>query len=304
MKPLLFIYNPHAGKGNITSYLSEIIQIFTKYNWISVVYPTQQRGDAKAIVLSMGKHFQRIVCAGGDGTLSEVAEGLLTLEDPPALGYIPFGSTNDSANTLHLPKNPLQAAEIAATGCMMKQDAGEFNGRPFIYVAAFGAFTAVSYDVPQEWKNAFGNLAYFMGGVASLPTIAPKEIQVEYDGRVIRDKFFYGMVCNSYTVGGLKALSEESVKLDDGEFEVVLIRKADGLAAGLSALQSLLWKVPLEDSSVLSFRAKDLTFTSTEPLSWSLDGEFGGEGTCHHIVNNHRVLTVVHGDTHRQGFFS
>ncbi len=296
MKPLLFLYNPFAGKGAISSHLNEIIQIFTSYHWICVCYPTQCKGDAQETITRIGGNFARIVCAGGDGTLSEVAEGLLTLKNPPPLAYIPFGSTNDSANTLHLPRDPLRAAHVAATGRVIHQDTGSLNGKPFIYVAAFGAFSSVSYGVPQELKNTFGNLAYVMGGVASLPSISPYHMKVEFDGKVIQDEFFYGMVCNSYTVGGLKALSEDTVKLDDGEFEVILIRKADGFNAIFAALQSFLWKIPIEDSSVLSFRAKELKFTSLEKVAWTIDGEFGGEGTKQHIINHHQSLTVVHGE--------
>ncbi|MFI3254016.1 MAG: YegS/Rv2252/BmrU family lipid kinase [Eubacteriales bacterium] len=296
MKPLLLIYNPNAGKGAIAGHLNEIIQIFTAHHWLCSCWPTRKKGDGKKIVTELGSKFARIVCAGGDGTLSEIAEGLLSLESPPPLAYIPFGSTNDSANTLHLPKDPLNAAKIAATGIPLKQDSGSLNGQPFLYVAAFGAFSAVSYEVSQDWKNMFGSLAYVMGGMVSLPSITPYHIKVCYDGKEIEDDFFYGMVCNSYTVGGLTALSEDTVFLDDGEFEVLLIRKADGFHAIFAALQSFLWKIPIEDSSVLTFRAKELSFHCTIPLAWTIDGEYGGTGHDHRVVNHRHSLTVIHGE--------
>lgn len=295
MKPLLFIYNPFAGKGMIGTHLSEIMQIFTSYGWVCVCYPTQGKGDAKKIVARLGKNFARIICAGGDGTLSEVAEGLLSLQYPPPLGYIPFGSTNDSANILHLPRDPLRAAHVAASGRVIQQDTGVFDGKPFIYVAAFGAFTAVSYGVPQDMKNIFGNLAYVMGGVASLPSIVPHPMRIEYDGKVIEDEFFYGMVCNSYTIGGLTATSKDTVMLDDGMFEVVLVRKNEGLQAISAALQAFFWKTPFENGNILSFQASELKFTSLEPVSWTLDGEFGGELAEVEILNRQQSITVVHG---------
>lgn len=295
MKPLLFIYNPTAGKGHIGSYLSEILQVFTNHGWISVVYPTQKKRDAFDIVTSLGQHFQRIVCAGGDGTLSEVAEGLLTMDSPPPLGYIPFGSTNDSANTFGLPKDPLRAAKIAATGKIISQDTGSFNGQPFLYVAAFGAFTSVSYAIPQELKNTFGNLAYVMGGVASIPSISPHRVRVEHDGYAIEDDFFYGMVCNSYTIGGLPAVSKNTAQLNDGRFEVVLVRKADAFIASFAALQAFFRRIPFEDSNVLSFQASSVQFSSPKPIPWTIDGEFGGEGTTQVIKNHHQTILVVHG---------
>lgn len=298
MKPLLLIYNPNAGKGHIGSYLSEILQIFTSHGWVVSCYPTKKKRDAYEFVTTYGDKFQRVVCAGGDGTLSETAEGLLSMENPPPLAYIPFGSTNDSANTFKLPRDPLMAAFVAATGRPLPQDTGLFNGHPFIYVAAFGAFTSVSYEVSQEIKNTFGNLAYVMGGAASIPSISPYRFRVEYDGKVIEDDFFYGMVCNTYTVGGLTAISQSTAQLDDGHFEVVLVRKADGLTAVLAALQSFLWKIPFEeDSNVLSFQAKEIRFISEKPVCWTIDGEFGGEGKDYTIKNVHRSLKIVHGAT-------
>ncbi len=295
MKSLLLIYNPQAGKGAITTHLNEILQIFSAHQWLCTVYPTKQKGDAKEMILSRGTDFGRIVCAGGDGTLSEVAEGLLLLDNPPPLAYLPFGSVNDSANTLKLPKNPLSAAHIAATGTAVRQDSGSLNGKPFLYVAAFGAFTSMSYEVSQDLKNTLGSFAYVVGGVASLPSISPYHIKVRCDDHEFEDDFFYGMVCNSYTVGGLTALSEDNVALDDGEFEVILVRKADKVQAVMAALQSFLWKIPLEDSSVLSFRGRNLSFHSDTPLSWTIDGEFGGTGTEHLVKNRQQSLLVVHG---------
>lgn len=174
MEPLLLIYNPTAGKGQLPDELAAVLDEFTKANWLVTAYPTQGKGDAVRAARELGPRFSRLVCAGGDGTLSETVTGLMQLEKPPILGYIPFGSTNDCAANLGLPRIPRQAAAIAAgQGVPRPSDIGKLNGRPFVYVAAFGAFTKVAYETPQDLKNTFGHLAYVMAGIASLPSITP-----------------------------------------------------------------------------------------------------------------------------------
>ena len=219
MNKLLFIFNPASGTGQVKGAMVSVLDVFTKAGWITTSYPTQCKGDAARTARELASQFDRVICAGGDGTLSEVVSGLLELNDPPPLGYIPFGSTNDCATTLKLPRKPREAALVAAgTGLTVPIDIGQLNGKSFIYVAAFGAFTKVAYDTPQELKNTFGHLAYIFAGIASLPTITPYHMQVEYDGTVLEDDFFFGMVSNSQSIGGLKPPKAERVVLDDGLF--------------------------------------------------------------------------------------
>ena len=180
MKEALLIYNPTSGKGQLPGSLSPVLDVFTKAGWLVTVYPTQCKGDAVRAAKELGPRFQRVVCAGGDGTLSETVTGLMELSAPPMLGYIPSGSTNDCATTLNLPRSPIKSAAVAAgEGEPFHIDIGKLNGQPFVYVAAFGAFTHVAYATPQDLKNTFGHLAYVVEGIASLPTISPYHLKVE-----------------------------------------------------------------------------------------------------------------------------
>ena len=217
MKRMLFLYNPTAGKGAAAAHLSGVVDQFTKAGWLTTVYPTQGKKDATRVARELGSYYDRVVCCGGDGTLSETAAGLLELSRPPLLGYIP---------SLRIPRGYKKAAELAAGDSEpLRWDIGTLNQQPFVYVAAFGAFTEVSYDTPQDLKNTFGHLAYIMAGIASIPSITPYHMKVEYDGQVLEDDFFYGMVCNTYSVAGMRNLPTDRVELDDGLFEVILVRK-------------------------------------------------------------------------------
>ncbi|NBI09659.1 diacylglycerol kinase family lipid kinase [Colidextribacter sp. OB.20] len=294
MNRLLFIYNPTSGTGQVKSALASVLDVFTKSGWIVTSYPTQCAGDGTRAVRELGAQFDRIVCAGGDGTLSEVAAGLMELDSPPPLGYVPFGSTNDCAATLHLPKKPVEAALVAAgTGVPFPMDIGQLNGRPFIYVAAFGAFTKVAYDTPQELKNTFGHLAYIFAGIASLPTIAPYRMKVEYDGQSLEDDFYFGMVSNAQSIGGIKPPKVERVVLDDGLFEVTLVKKPINLADLADGLQALTNPAADRSGALVQFQARTLTFTAQQPVSWTVDGEFGGDQPVNRVVNRQKALQII-----------
>lgn len=296
MKQLLFIYNPRSGKGRVAEGLSDILNVFTQNGWLTTVCPTQAKGDAARIARELGPNFDRVVCAGGDGTLSETVTGLMALDTPPLLGYIPFGSTNDCATTLNLPKIPTKAALIAARdGIPRESDIGKLNGSPFVYVAAFGAFTQVAYETSQELKNTFGHLAYIMEGIASLPTIAPYHLKVEYDGNVLEDDFYFGMVSNAYSIGGIKLSAKERVVLDDGLFEVDLIKKPVSIADVSNGFQDLIRQHPSGSGVRVHFKASRLTFTCDRPLPWTIDGEYGGNQAVNEVVNCQKALTIIRG---------
>lgn len=296
MKKLLFIYNPASGKGQIRQRLASLMDTFTKAGWLVTAYPTQCQGDAARMAREFGGEFDRVVCAGGDGTLSETVGGMMEVSAPPPLAFLPSGSTNDCAQNLRLPSKPALAAQIAAEGEPSPMDVGRLNGRHFVYVAAFGIFTDVAYDTPQELKNAFGHLAYLLNGLGQLTNLIPHHLRVEHDGQIIEDDFLYGMVCNTYSVGGIKALPSEQVVLDDGLFEVVLVRKNVKLADLSAALVAIAGNKPVDTPAVITFQTGNVTITADEPLAWTTDGEYGGTYAVSRLDNLPRALNMIKGE--------
>ncbi len=297
MNRLLFIFNPTSGTGQVKAALAPVLDVFTKAGWITTSYPTQCKGDATRVARELSPQFDRVICAGGDGTLSEVVSGLTEVKDPPPLGYIPFGSTNDCATTLHLPRKPREAALVAAgTGVSVPIDIGRLNGKPFIYVAAFGAFTKVAYDTPQDLKNTFGHMAYIFAGIASLPTIAPYRMKVAYDGQTLEDDFYFGMVSNSQSIGGIRPPTANRVVLDDGLFEVLLVKKPLNLADFTDGVQALANPSAERSGALVQFQASQLTFTCEQPIPWTVDGEFGGSQTVNRAENCQKALNIIRGE--------
>lgn len=285
MKTMLFIINPRAGREQIRGKLLEILDLFSGAGYQVQVHVTQEPKDATQIVRQYGRDVQLVVCSGGDGTLNEVISGLIELEQPPFLGYIPAGSTNDYASSLQIPKSMMEAAQNILSGQPYPIDVGSFCGELyFIYIAAFGAFTEVSYQTPQDKKNLLGHQAYVLEGVKSLAALKTYTMKVEWEDQVLEEEFVFGMVTNTISVGGFKGLVTQSVALNDGEFEVLLIRKPR-TPKDLSNIISYMFLKEEPNDYVYKFKARELKITSQAPVDWVLDGEFGGSRTEVTILN-------------------
>lgn len=275
-KKLLFVFNAKSGKGLIKNYLVDIVDTMVKADYEVTVYTTQAQGDAIQKVEKEAAKYDLVVCSGGDGTLDEVVTGMNRSEVERPIGYIPAGSTNDFANSLGIPKDMVKAAYTAVHGKEFPCDVGYFNGDTFVYVAAFGLFTEVSYQTPQHWKNILGHAAYILEGAKRLHDIPSYVMKVEHDGEVFIDKFIFGMVTNSISVGGFRGMTGEDVKLDDGVFEVTLI-KSPKTPLELNEILASLTKLIDDTDLIYSFKTSELRITTEEKVAWTLDGEFGGE---------------------------
>lgn len=292
MKKLLFVVNGHSGKGQIKNKLLDIIDIMIKEGYHVQVHTTQEREDASKVVREQAKYYDLVVCSGGDGTLDEAVTGMMQSEVRTPLGYIPAGSTNDFANSLEIPKDMIQAAKTAVLGVPFSCDVGEFNGDYFIYVAAFGIFTDVSYATSQELKNALGHVAYILEGAKRLYTIKTYHMRVEYDGNEIEGDFLLGMITNSTSVGGFKNMTGKDVKLDDGMFEVTLIHKPKNIIE-LNTIIASLTNLKDETDLIDSFRAESVKFYSEEEIPWTLDGEFGGDHKEVQIKDHCKAVDIM-----------
>ena len=278
MKKLLLIINPMAGKGMFREGLGDALSTLAKGGYEITIRFTEGTGHAARLAEELGEQYDVICCIGGDGTLSEVMEGIVNLNPQPLIGYFPLGTANDVATTLKLPKSNLPAAaERIVSGTPMYFDLGTYgdNGN-FTYVAAFGAFTDVSYETPQQEKQALGHFAYVLEGMMRLPKISSVHAKVEYDGGVIEDDFILGGIVNSTSVAGLIHLDSSKIRLNDGLFELTLLR----LPKNVNELGQIIRALINQDYSGPFFKIVPTTyakFTFDAPVAWTRDGESGGE---------------------------
>lgn len=290
-KKLYFIYNPMAGKGNIKGKMYGILQALADADYELTVYPTRGNRDAIEQIRDLPEGYDLVVCSGGDGTLDEVVTGMMQREHKLPIGYIPAGSCNDFARSLQLPNNMQQAAEIAVWGENFAVDIGSFNDRNFVYVAAFGIFTDVSYSTKQEMKNVLGHMAYILEGMKRITSVKSYYMKVTSEEMCFEGDFLFGMVTNSRSVGGFKSIVGKNVVFDDGIYEVTFIQRPKN-PMELQEILAALTISQIDTKYMYSFRSSRIVVEAEEPVPWALDGEFGGEYTRSEISNNVRALEI------------
>lgn len=290
-KKLLLIVNPNAGRMKANEDLLALVDEFTKNKYDANVYPTKKKSDAEKKIIKCGGDYDLIVCYGGDGTVSEVVNGVakLELDQPVPFSFIPSGTANDFAMTVSMPTDINLAVKKIIRGKERPIDIGKFNSKHFIYVAAFGLFTSVSYTVPQDLKKTFGHLSYVMEGIRQAIDVTSYKMTVEFGEKTVKDEFVLGLVTNTTSVAGMFRLSNAKVKLDDGEFELLLVRNPgnpillSNILLDLSAQKYDPEYVIFERVSKVKFRSDE-----SEPIAWCLDGENGGVHKRVIIENLHR----------------
>lgn len=315
-KRMLFIYNTNAGQGLVRQNLPMILDLFTKGGYLVTCYPTQERGDTTDMIRLNASRFDLVTVAGGDGTLHEAINGMLAVpvEDRTPLGYIPAGSTNDFAASHDLSKNMQESVKQIIEGQAVPYDIGRFDiihsaedawnlqsgteiGRKvpdiqyFSYVAAFGTFTDVSYDTPQDLKNRIGYAAYLLNGMGRLSEYRPHHLKVEADGELIEGDFQVGLILNTRQVGGFQ-LRMKDISLHDGLAEMILI-KTSNTPFDMMALASTVMTQDLTSDLVISRKVHRITIQTVEPLAWTLDGEYGGATNTVAIKTERNALNFM-----------
>lgn len=292
-KKVLFIVNPKSGKGSIRSKLLDIVDIFVKAGFDLTLYISQSAGDARAKAKEVEGRYELVICSGGDGTLDEVISGMMECEKRSAIGYIPCGSTNDFAHSLKIPTSMTKAAEHIAAWKEFPCDIGRFNDDYFVYIAAFGLFTDVSYETSQDVKNVLGHLAYILEGMKKLTEIKSYPMKVESEEVTVEGNFLFGMVTNSTSVGGFRNITGKHVHLDDGVFEVTLIKTPQNILELNEIIQAVIAGKSENNKYFYQFRSSHVKFTSESPVAWTQDGEFGGYHEVVDVKNDKQALRLL-----------
>ena len=277
-KRALLIMNPVAGRKQIQRYSVKVIRSLMDQGYLVSTMVTSGRGDARDWAARYGDDYDLLVCAGGDGTLNECASGLADAELSVPLGYIPCGSTNDSAAALGLDTDICREAERIAEGGRKQYDIGCFGERYFLHHALFGAFTWMAYSTDQEQKNVLGYGAYVLDALKNLSKLKPVSLFLSADGVASEGEYVFGVVSTNRHIAGIYELPAELVGDADGKLAAVLIQTPktvldwDALAHSLLTgdLQCPLLKV---------LTAQEFRIRTQDKIEWSLDGESSGGRT-------------------------
>ena len=290
-RSMMLIINPHSGRGLSSTALGTIVSNLGNADYVVTVFFSHKK-TPQELAYECAKNYDLVVCVGGDGTLNGVISGLLSAGTSVPVGYIPAGTANDVASTLALSRDPSKAARKILSGTPRPLDIGKFHDRHFTYVAAFGAFTGVSYSTPQSAKRALGHFAYVLGGLADMAAIKPRRTKIEYDGKVLHGEFVFGAVTNSTSVAGFIKLAPERVDLADGMFEIILVRQPVVPTDFFDIMSSLTVKT-YDGDNVQMIHASKVSFSFREPVAWAIDGENGGMHKEVEITNCHKAIEIV-----------
>lgn len=290
-KKMLFVVNVNAGKKIMYTRLCDVADLFTKADYEIILHISQGVNDIYTTIKEY-KDVDCIVCSGGDGSLNETIRACVEMNYKNPIGYIPAGTTNDFAKTLKLSMDPIKSAKKIVDKDCISCDVGMLNDMNFVYIAAFGALTDVSYSTPQMTKNILGASAYVLEGLKQLFDLKKYEVKIESDEVILQDTFCLGMVCNTLSVGGVPLFKKEDVSLNDGYFECVFIKYPKNVNEYQQIIQSLLMDDFKDHSNILFFKTKKLKITSKTKIAWTVDGEFGGNYEEVDILNLQKAIKI------------
>ena len=292
MKKLLFVLNPQAGQRRANRFMPDMIRLFIEAGYMVEPYVTGASGEATEVIARCPRKYDLVVCAGGDGTLNETISGMMAAGLDCPVGYVPCGTTNDYASSIGLSPDVMQATRDILKGRAQTVDVGIFNGRSFVYTATCGAFAKASYTTPQAAKNVLGHAAYVLEGMRDLTAIKPMHMRVRADELALEDDFIFCSVTNSTTVGGILQLDAQLVALNDGRFEVTMVRNPVN-PAQLSSIIVGLTTQSVPNDMIHFFSARRIGIECDTPVEWTLDGEREPETKNITLENRHSAFRIM-----------
>lgn len=292
-KKVALIVNPKAGKQISEEKAKKIITRLDKLNCETTLYFTEYSKHATKIVEENSDKFDVFMCCGGDGTLNETVSGVVRYAPDKPIGYFPSGTTNDFAKTLGLSKTIDKNFGCMEKGELAMLDVGYLAQQDmyFTYVTSFGIFSAVSYQTKQDLKNIFGHAAYIFDGIKSLKDIRSYNAKVTADSFTTQGNFIFGSVTNTLSVGGVMNFKKDDVKLNDGKFEILLVRMPSNMQTFGEICVSLMNK-RYDEKNVILLHASEIKFEFEEQVAFTADGEFGGDHQVLEIKNLNKAMQV------------
>ncbi len=289
------ILNPVAGKARGKQILFDVENGLQQAGYANRLHITTCRGDASDAAEKYASDSEIVACLGGDGTLNETITGLLRRGEGaprPRLCYFPAGTTNDFAATVGIPRDVPTMLRSISEGITAEVDIGAFNQRYFTYIASFGIFTRASYAADQNTKNVLGHLAYVLEGAKEISDLGRVyHVRVSYDGGEVEGDYIFGSVSNTTSIGGIFKLPPDLVQLNDGKFELMLIRAPQTLDDIRRDLEMMRTGV-FDGQQIVFAQTSFARIVSAEPLAWCNDGEFAGDLTDVTVRNLPRAVEL------------
>jgi diacylglycerol kinase (ATP) len=296
------VYNPVAGPRDVTQDLDQVVSFLRGQGWEIQVRRTFGPGDATTYAREAANNsYDMVVAVGGDGTLSEVADGLVGTEC--ILGFLPVGTGNLWAHMLDFPVwSPmsrsalLDAARVLVEGRVRAIDLGRADGRCFVLWLGVGFDAEITQDVEphRDIRRGFGNLAYVVSGLALGLAFRGTRVTVVVDGQVIRERVLLIIAANAQLYGPSLRLAPQA-QLDDGLLDLYIFKGGSVLDI-LRYIALILVGKHIGHRKIEAYRVREVEIRG-RALPYHIDGDPVGHTPVHIEVLPKALRVIVPSET-------
>lgn len=291
MKKLKFIYNPYSGDGVFKESLDYLIGRFQKAGYMMVPYRSSDINTLDKAFFDIYEDYEAVCISGGDGTLSTVINIMASRKLKLPVGIFPFGTANDFAAHLNIPRDIEACCKIIEKGRIKKVDIGRVNSSYFLNVCSAGLLSDVAYETDTNLKNVLGKLAYYMKGIEKIPKFTPFKMRLKYEGNVIEDNFLLLLILNGGSAGGFNRLAPNA-KIDDGLLDVIAVKNTN-ITNILALFLKILRGEHIGDPNLYNFQTDRLGVTCKGGCETDIDGERGPNFPLDIEVKKHFLKVFV-----------
>ena len=278
MKKIKIIYNPSSGRQMTEKRLDRLIKLLIDDGYTINKFDTKRKHDAMNETIKACKEdWDIIIAAGGDGTVNEVAKGIVLGGRKIPVAILTSGTVNDFANYMEIPKSIMEFYDMIKRNKPIDVDLGKLGENYFVNVAAGGLLSNIGFSVLPEAKMVLGRMAYYLEGVRELvmENLTPIKVKIESEEFNEENEIFLFIVSNSSSIGGFKKLAPKADVMD-GYLDVFAIKKAD-----MQELANIFFNIfngdHINHPKVIYFKSKSIKVSSEEKISIDIDGEYGGK---------------------------
>lgn len=291
MKKLKFIYNPASGDGTFKNRLDYLIENLQEAGYMVVPYRSSDVKALEKAFTDIYEDYEAVCISGGDGTLSTVINIMASMRLNLPVGIFPFGTANDFAAHLNIPKDIDACCEIIKKGKIKKVDIGRVNDSYFLNVCSAGLLTDVAYKTDTNLKNALGKLAYYIKGIEEIPRFTPFRMRLKYNNNVIKDNFLLLLILNGSSAGSFTRLAPFA-KIDDGLLDVIAIKNTN-ITNLLALFLKILRGEHIGDPNIYHFQTDRLVIDCDGVCETDIDGERGPDFPLDIEVKKHFLKIYV-----------
>lgn len=293
MKKVKIICNPSSGRQIIQRRLDYICKLLIDDGYTISKFLTRKKDDAMLETIKCCKEdWDIIIACGGDGTVNEVAKGIVNGGRKIPVAILAAGTVNDFANYMDLPKNSREFYHMIKKENTVDVDLGKVNDKYFVNVAASGLLTSVGYQVQPEAKAILGRMAYYLEGLKEIPKQKFEPIRVKFESEEYtkEEDILLFLLSNSSSIGGFKKLAPKA-NVSDGYLDSIIIKKSE-VQDLVSIFISIFTGEHINHPNVEYFKTKKICVDTSEDVSIDIDGEFGGKlpSTFEVVPNSFRIF--------------